>query len=269
MPTVIGAIRDKWIALGGAQSFLGEPLTDELTCPDGIGKFNHFQGGAIYWTPQTGAHEVHGAIRDKWSSLGLEQSFLGYPVSDEQPTSDGQGRFNDFERGQIAWSPRFGAGVSATSFNPQSGGGLRPQGLNPNGTPEVRRRVVCSAFMRLTDDETFGSNEHGEASGRGEIIVTNDSPQEVMPKLIGTAGGEMRVELILKGQARSSGDVNITGQAILFEGTSESTGDQDGDEDINIVIPRDGFRDFSVRVNNEDEGGDFADITMNFSNFPA
>lgn len=266
---VHGAIRDKWASLGWERSFLGYPLTDETPTPDGRGRFNHFQGGSIYWSPGTGAHEVHGAIRDKWASLGWETSFLGYPLTDELTTADGRGRFNDFERGQIAWSPQIGAGVSATSFDPNTSGGLRPQGLGPNGTPEVRRRVVGSAFMRLTDDETFGSNEFGDAAGTGEIVVTNDMPQEVMPKIIGTAGGEMRVELILIGQARINGDIRITGKAELYEGTSTTTSDLDGDESIDILIPRDSFRAYSVRVNNEDEGGDFADITMNFSNFPA
>lgn len=28
-------------------------------------------------------HEVHGAIRDKWASLGYERGLLGYPISDE------------------------------------------------------------------------------------------------------------------------------------------------------------------------------------------
>jgi uncharacterized protein with LGFP repeats len=66
MPNVIGAIRDKWLALGGPSSFLGQPLTDELGTPDGVGRFNHFQGGSIYWTPTIGAHRrqaAHGAAR--------------------------------------------------------------------------------------------------------------------------------------------------------------------------------------------------------------
>jgi len=29
--------------------------------------------------PSENAHEVHGAIRDKWAALGGERSFLGYP----------------------------------------------------------------------------------------------------------------------------------------------------------------------------------------------
>lgn len=263
---VHGLIRDKWASLGWEQSFLGYPITDELPTPDGRGRYNHFQGGSIYWTPQTGAWEIHGLIREKWASLGWEQSFLGFPVSDEMATAEGQGRFSNFEYGQIAWSPQFGAAVSATSYDrPAGSGGITPQGLGGNGTPEVRRRVVCSAYMELTDDETFGSNEHSNASRSGEVLVTNDMPQEVI-KLIDGAGGEMRVELTLIGQARNNGDVIITGQAQLFEGTSEQTTDLDGDEPINIIVPRDGFRSYSLRVVNEDEGGDFADIRMTLSN---
>jgi len=109
MPSVIGDIRAKWLALGGASSFLGQPLTDELTPPDGIGRFNHFQGGSIYWTPSIGAHEVHGGIRGKWADMGWERSFLGYPLTDESPTPDGIGRFNHFQGGSIYWTPSIGA----------------------------------------------------------------------------------------------------------------------------------------------------------------
>lgn len=107
MPNVMGAIRDKWENLGGPTSFLGQPLTDELTTPDGVGRFNHFEGGSIYWTPSTGAQEVHGAIRDRWASLGWERSFLGYPVSDEVDFTEG-GRVSSFERGGIYWWPDTG-----------------------------------------------------------------------------------------------------------------------------------------------------------------
>ena len=55
---------------------LGYPVTDESGTPDHVGRFNHFEGGSIYWTPQTGAHEVHGAIRALWASLGWERSGL-------------------------------------------------------------------------------------------------------------------------------------------------------------------------------------------------
>lgn len=81
---VHGDIREKYLALGAEASILGYPRTDETGTPDGVGRFNHFQGGSIYWTPGTFAHEVHGLIRDRWSSLGWERNpQLGYPISDE------------------------------------------------------------------------------------------------------------------------------------------------------------------------------------------
>ena len=106
---VHGAIRGLWSSLGWERSFLGYPLTDETTTPDGVGRYNHYQGGSIYWTPATGAHEVHGDIRGLWASMGWERSFLGYPTSNELSTEDGTGRYSEFEHGSIYWSPATGA----------------------------------------------------------------------------------------------------------------------------------------------------------------
>jgi hypothetical protein len=81
---VHGAIREKYLALGAEASILGYPRGDESGTPDGRGRFNQFQGGAIYWTPDTGAHEVHGLVRELWASGGAERNpQLGYPLSDE------------------------------------------------------------------------------------------------------------------------------------------------------------------------------------------
>ena len=109
--SVHGLIRDKWASLGWERCvFLGYPITDETGCPDGVGRFNHFQNGSIYWAPQTGAFSVHGLIRDKWASLGWERcTFLGYPITDETGCPDGVGRFNHFQNGSIYWAPQTGA----------------------------------------------------------------------------------------------------------------------------------------------------------------
>jgi hypothetical protein len=113
---VHGAIYQKYRALGAEEGFLGYPITDETGATDGTGRFNHFEGGSIYWHPVVGAFEIHGAIRVKWRSLGSEQ--FGYPVTDETGASDGIGRFNHFRdllHGQtstedsIFWSPETGA----------------------------------------------------------------------------------------------------------------------------------------------------------------
>jgi len=113
----MSAIDEKYNELGGSAGFLGKPTTEELTCPDGVGHFRHYEHGSIYWHPNTGAHEVHGAIRAKWSELKWERGFLGYPTIDETATPDGVGRFNHFQGGSIYWHPKNGSSRS-TWFNP-------------------------------------------------------------------------------------------------------------------------------------------------------
>lgn len=106
---VHGAIREKWKSLGWEKSFLGYPLTGQLATPNGLGQYVHFQRGSIYWSPQTGAHEVHGAIRELWKSMGWEQSYLGFPLTDELSLPDGEGRCSSFQGGAICWEPEVGA----------------------------------------------------------------------------------------------------------------------------------------------------------------
>jgi non-reducing end alpha-L-arabinofuranosidase len=99
--SIQGSIYQHFLTDGG-EAAMGAPTTDETGTPDGIGRFNHFTNDAsIYWTPSTGAQWVHGAIRDKWSSLGWERSQLGYPTSDEFAVSGG--RQNTFQHGTITW----------------------------------------------------------------------------------------------------------------------------------------------------------------------
>lgn len=102
---VHGPIYEKWKGLGEERGFLGYPRTRHASTADGVGRYNHFDGGSIYWSPRTGAREVHGGIRQKWSTTGWERGPLGYPTTDELRTPDGGGRFNHFQRGSIYWTP--------------------------------------------------------------------------------------------------------------------------------------------------------------------
>ena len=105
----VGEIDKRYQAFGGCGSFLGAAITDEVTTPDGAGKYNVFANGSIYWSPASGAFEVHGAIRDKYAELGWEAGALGYPISNETMTPDNVGRFSVFQHGSIYWSPQTGA----------------------------------------------------------------------------------------------------------------------------------------------------------------
>ena len=104
---VHGWIRGRYAALGNENSFLGFPVSDEVGLGGG-GAVNHFQGGSIYSAPRTGAHEVHGLIREAYWRSGAERGEgLGYPTSDEFATSFGaQG---NFERGRIEFDRATGA----------------------------------------------------------------------------------------------------------------------------------------------------------------
>jgi uncharacterized protein with LGFP repeats len=106
-----GDILIKYREMGGEGGPLGCPMTDELPTPDGRGRYNHFVGGSIYWTPQTHAHPVWGAVRDKWQSMGWETSKLGYPVGDELTNYDGQGKRQQFEGGTVYWHPTLSHGA--------------------------------------------------------------------------------------------------------------------------------------------------------------
>ena len=96
--TLCGRILDKYNQLGGPRGLLGDPTSDELTNPDGVGKRTSFTNdSSIYWSPDTDAHQIGGAIGAKWAELGYEGG-LGYPTSDELETPDGRGRYNSFQR---------------------------------------------------------------------------------------------------------------------------------------------------------------------------
>ncbi len=88
----------------GGPAVFGDPTSPESDAARG-GKYQTFQRDAsFYWQPATGAQSVGGAIRQKWGQLGSEAGALGYPVTSEQVTPSGGGRFNHFEKGSIYWS---------------------------------------------------------------------------------------------------------------------------------------------------------------------
>ncbi|MBX7434206.1 hypothetical protein JDV09_19155 [Mycobacterium sp. Y57] len=53
--------------------------------------------------------DIFGGIRDRWIALGAGGSPLGRPLSGENPTFDGKGRFVNFAGGVISWHPDTGA----------------------------------------------------------------------------------------------------------------------------------------------------------------
>jgi len=94
--------------------FLGNPVDEgagaaEMDDGDGRGRSRDYQNGSIFWTPQTGAHEVHGAIHARYQAMNFENSELRFPVSDELAMPGG--RVSRFQRGVITWTPAGGPKV--------------------------------------------------------------------------------------------------------------------------------------------------------------
>ena len=113
---VYGAIGAEYNATAGetdyygtdVQRLLGAPTSDEMNVPGVAGaRMNTLQGGAIYWSPGTGANVVYGGIGAKYNSLGGPSSFLGLPTTDELGMPGG--RVSYFQHGWIAWTPGGGA----------------------------------------------------------------------------------------------------------------------------------------------------------------
>ncbi|OBH07332.1 cold-shock protein [Mycobacterium sp. E1747] len=77
-----GAIYDHWQAMGGMNSVLGAPTSPEDSA-EGDARYVTFARGAMYWSPETGAQPVTGAIYDAWASLSYERGPLGLPTSAE------------------------------------------------------------------------------------------------------------------------------------------------------------------------------------------
>ncbi|KUI35138.1 cold-shock protein [Mycobacterium sp. IS-1496] len=77
-----GAIFDRWTKMGGMAGALGAPTSPEAA-GEGSARYVRFERGAMYWSPESGAAPVMGALYDAWGSLGFERGALGLPTSGE------------------------------------------------------------------------------------------------------------------------------------------------------------------------------------------
>ena len=114
------AIGQAWEAAGGSGSVVGSQDGDVYQVGSGFGQ--KFTGGAIFFTPDTGAHLMSGAILDKYQSLGgPADSDLGFPTIDEVPGLIGPdsrvSTFNASDKPAIFWTPDTGAWAVRGALN--------------------------------------------------------------------------------------------------------------------------------------------------------
>ncbi len=102
-----GAILEKYESLGGpADGDLGFPTIDEgpgRVSPDSRNTtFSATDKPVIFWTPDTGAHVVRGAINAAWDKLGGSAGPLGVPTEDE--VFNGDVVIQKFTGGELSWN---------------------------------------------------------------------------------------------------------------------------------------------------------------------
>ena len=104
-----GAIRTLWASYGFENGILGYPVTDEVGGIRDGGVYQNYQGGAVLWSPATGAHISTGAIRTAWAATGFEAGPLGYPISEIYAVDGGSAQ--NYQNGVITYSAATGARV--------------------------------------------------------------------------------------------------------------------------------------------------------------
>jgi uncharacterized protein with LGFP repeats len=97
---VRGALLQRYVAAGGSAS-LGFPVADDGGTADGTGALVRLQGGVVYWSAKTGAHDVRGAILERWLADGGPAGPLGFPVTDHAALPDGGGWQVRFQNGTL------------------------------------------------------------------------------------------------------------------------------------------------------------------------
>ncbi|MDT7725570.1 MAG: hypothetical protein QOI21_2146 [Actinomycetota bacterium] len=135
-------------------------------------RYRTYQFGMLYWSAQTGVHEVHGAILTRYLRLGGHSRF-GPPSTDETTTPDQVGRYNHFAGtpatgpASIYWSPRTGANAIWGAINARWSQLSREQG--PMGYPVTDESVTPDQVGRYNHFDRAGSIYWTPATGAQEV----------------------------------------------------------------------------------------------------
>lgn len=120
--------------------------------------------------------------------------------------------------------------------------------------------------MRIKDDESWpDSDEYANRSVSGTLLLDDATPERQILD-IGRCGGEVRVEARFTFARSGGGAVRVSGDLRLYEGTSTNSSDLDGTASMNGSVAPDSSATLSQRVSNNDEGGDWADVTLQINN---
>ncbi|MFB9163321.1 LGFP repeat-containing protein [Arthrobacter psychrochitiniphilus] len=131
---VRGGIRSMYWNSGFMVGTLGLPLSDEKCNLRDKGCVQNFQNGQIAWSTKTGAKTLRGAIGSRYTSVGAQNSYLGYPTAEEQCGIPRGGCKQGFQGGTIIWSAASGARITRGAIGAAHTGAFAGW-LGPEGYP--------------------------------------------------------------------------------------------------------------------------------------
>lgn len=185
----VAAIDARYTDFGGSGSLLGLPVGPATELSGGAERA--FAGGYIYYSPDTGAKVMYGAIGDKYRALGGPEGSLGFPTNDESGTGDGVGRFNDFAApggAAIYWNPQSRAwvvrGEVLTAWR-ESGDVTGPFGY-PIADMLTVNGIETGQFAGPTGTEIRWSEADGLVTVPTELAATLPGFRAAVPNIEGT-----------------------------------------------------------------------------------
>lgn len=172
-----GAILDKYLSLGGpGDGDLGFPTIDEGAgrAPDSRNTtFSAADNPVIFWTPDTGARVVRGAVNAAWDKLGGSAGVLGVPSADEVYRGDVVTQ--DFTGGQLSWNSKTGSFTSTPPELAQQLAGLAVPG-DATTAIAAARRAAGGAMGPLGAEEgaqfKVGEDGVGQNFAGGKIFYS-------------------------------------------------------------------------------------------------
>ena len=173
-----GAILQKYESLGGpADSDLGFPTIDEgpgKVSPDSRNTtFSASDKPVIFWTPDTGAHVVRGAINAAWDKLGGSAGPVGVPAEDEVYKGDLVSQ--KFSGGELTWNR---STKQFTTVPPELAGQLAGLSVPEDATSAINaaRRAAGGPLGPLGDKQgpqyAIGADGAAQAFTGGKIFYS-------------------------------------------------------------------------------------------------
>ena len=108
-----GAIFARWEAMGGDEQPARRAAVTGVARRGQSPATSRFDNGAVYWSPESGAEPVTGAIYEAWAPLGFERGALGLPTSGE--IQEPQWIVQNFQHGTLNFDREKSHGASRSS----------------------------------------------------------------------------------------------------------------------------------------------------------